>query len=142
MTKDELLARESSSWEGLRAALDSCPVTRRGEEGVVPGWSTHDLVWHCGYWADFVGRELEATAAGAPLEDDGGDDINQRVHREARAMGWDESLARSEAARERARAALAALAEPSEEIGAEFASETFVHYEEHTEQIAAFLGRD
>ena len=140
--KEELLEREAQAWNALRAALDAVPTERRTEEGVVPGWSAQDLVWHCGYWADYVGRELEAIAAGGSAEaDDEDDDVNQRVHVEARAMTWEEAFAKSAGARERARAALLAVGEPSESIAAEFASETFEHYDEHAEQIASFLDR-
>ncbi len=55
MDRDELLQREARAWDALEAAVARVPDDRRAEEGVVPGWSTKDLVWHCGYWAGWAG---------------------------------------------------------------------------------------
>lgn len=143
MAVDDLLAREMAAWAALRAAMDAVPADRRSEEGVVPGWSAHDLVWHCGFWAGFVGGELEKIAAGLPTDPDHDDAywdaVNAEVFEEARTLSWDESWARSEAERERARAALTALGTPTEEAADEFASETFRHYEEHAAEVDVFL---
>ncbi len=143
MTADELLAQEAVAWDALRTAMDAVPADRRNEEGVVPGWSVHDLVWHCGYWAGFVGGELEKIAAGLPAEPDHDDAywdaVNAKVFEEARTLSWEEAWARSERERERARAALARLGAPTEEAADEFAGETFRHYEEHAAEVDTFL---
>ncbi|HEY7478244.1 MAG TPA: maleylpyruvate isomerase N-terminal domain-containing protein [Actinomycetota bacterium] len=146
MNTDEVLAREASAWQELRSVLAGVPVERRTEEGVVPGWSPQDLVWHCGFWAGYVARELEALAAGTTFEvevpeDTGpGDDLNERVHAESRTMTWEEAFDRSEQERERARSAFAAAGPPTEQLVADFAGETYDHYDEHRLELAAFLG--
>jgi len=60
MNTEELLQREDQAWTAFVDAFAAVPDDRRDDEGVVPGWSTKDLVWHCGYWAGYVGEALEA----------------------------------------------------------------------------------
>lgn len=139
MDREELLRQEASAWTELLAVLDRVPAERRAEEGVVPGWSAHDLIWHCGYWAGYVAGQLEGTG---DLDDHDGeywDALNAQIVEQARAMSWEESLARSERERQRARSALLAAADPSADLLQEFEDETFVHYREHAAEIEGFL---
>jgi Ribonuclease G/E len=106
----------------------------------VPGWSTQDLVWHCGYWAGYVGDALERIARGETLLDQDWDAVNDKVIEDGRGMRWDEIIVQSEHNRERARAALKALSTVTPEALEEFTGETFEHYEEHTAEIRAFTG--
>ena len=46
MDRDELLEREHASWSALEAAVGRVPADRRAVDGVVPGWSVKDLLWH------------------------------------------------------------------------------------------------
>ena len=50
-------------------------------------------------------------------------------------MSWDEIVSRSEAARERIRAALLGLSEFPSDAESEFVDETFDHYDEHAAEI-------
>jgi hypothetical protein len=140
MDREELLREEGSAWAALTAVLDRVPAERRAEEGVVPGWSAHDLIWHCGYWAGYVAGQLDGTGDPDDHDDEYWDALNAQLVEEARAMSWEESLTRSERERERARSALLAVTAPSPDQLREFEDETFVHYREHTAEIEAFLG--
>jgi hypothetical protein len=116
-------------------------VDARDVEGVVPGWSTKDLVWHCGYWAGYVAGVLEKIGRGESTDDDQDwDAYNERVIKEGRDMSWDEIVTRSEENRSRCRQALTALPELTDEAISEFTGETFEHYDEHAAEIRAFTG--
>lgn len=146
VTKDELLAKEAEAWARFEAAARGVPEGRRTEEGVVPGWSTHDLIWHNGFWAGYVADVLARLAAAGPGMDEHDDaywdGVNDRIAQEAKAMSWDEAWARAEAERERARTALTDYpGEPSEQAATEFADETYVHYDEHTAEVEAFIAK-
>ena len=62
--RDELLQREADGWAALLDAVDRVPDELRTVEGVVPGWSVVDLVFHCGKWSELAGTHLEEIAAG------------------------------------------------------------------------------
>ena len=140
MNTEELLQREDQAWSAFVDAFAAVPDDRRDDEGVVPGWSTKDLVWHCGYWAGWVGDALEKIGRGETLEDQNWDAMNDAVIVEGRGMAWDEVIVQSEHNRERARAALLALATVTDAALEEFTGETFEHYEEHAAEIRAFTG--
>ncbi len=140
MDTEELLQREDQAWSAFVDAFAAVPDDRRDDEGVVPGWSTKDLVWHCGYWAGWVGDALEKIGRGETLEDQNWDAMNDAVIVEGRGMAWDEVIVQSEHNRERARAALLALATVTDAALEEFTGETFEHYEEHAAEIRAFTG--
>lgn len=140
MNTEELLQREDQAWTAFVDAFAAVPDDRRDDEGVVPGWSTKDLVWHCGYWAGWVGDALEKIGRGDTLEDQNWDAMNDAVIVEGRGMAWDEVIVQSEHNRERARAALRALATVTDAALEEFSGETFEHYEEHAAEIRAYIG--
>jgi hypothetical protein len=141
LTKEELLAREDESWGEFVDAFDSISEDSRDVEGVVPGWSTKDLVWHCGYWAGFVAEVLEKIGRGESTDDDQDwDAYNEQVIKEGRAMTWDDIVTRSEQNRVRCRGALQALPDLTEEAVTEFTGETFEHYDEHAAEIRDFTG--
>lgn len=140
-TREELLLQEDESWMEFVDAFDAISEDSRDVQGVVPGWSTKDLVWHCGYWAGFVANVLEKIARGESVEDDQDwDALNALVIEEGRGMSWDEIIVRSEQNRGRAREALLALSELTDEAITEFTGETFEHYNEHAAEIRAFTG--
>jgi hypothetical protein len=141
MDRDELLAREVQAWAAFRDALERVPVERREEEGVVPGWSAHDMIWHCGYWAGWAIGQIDGTGDLDDHDDAYWDGLNARIMQEARTMGWDESLERSERERERARAALMAAPELTDDVRRAFEEETVEHYEEHTAELLDFVAR-
>ena len=140
MNREELLESEDDAWLDFKAASLGLPPDRREVEGVVPGWSTHDLVWHCVYWAANVAEVLERLRRGDPEPEEG--DTGSRdaaILAEGRGMTWDETILRAGLSRERVRAALSAFGEDLPEAAVElFADETFEHYEEHAAEIRAF----
>jgi mycothiol maleylpyruvate isomerase-like protein len=141
MTKDELLRREDDAWSTFRDAFAGVSEDRRDVPTVVPGWSVKDLVWHCAYWADYVGTVLEHMAEGMQEpEDQDWDAINEAVAEESKAMTWDAVVVGATRGRDRARAALLTLPDLTESATSEFAGETYEHYEEHAAEIVRFSG--
>ena len=139
MDRDALLGREDEAWAAFSKAFTDVPEDRRAVEGVVPGWSVKDLVWHCGYWADYVGDVLERLSAGQPEPpDQDWDALNRMVADDGKSKSWDEVVVAAELGRDRARQALIAMPEVTDAAASEFTDETFDHYEEHTAEIVAF----
>jgi DinB family protein len=139
MDRDGLLQREDAAWTGFVDAFASVPEERRDVEGVVPGWSVKDMVWHCGYWADYVGDLLERMAAGQPEPpEQDWEELNRMVAEDGKRLPWDEVIVAAERGRDRARAALRAMADVTESAASEFTDETIDHYDEHQKEIAAF----
>ena len=139
-TTDELLQKEDAAWSAFVDAFGAVPEDRRSDEGVVPGWSVHDLVWHCGFWAGYVADVLHKISRGEQTEDSQDwDAFNAAVVQDGRGMSWDEIIVRSEQNRVQCREALEALPTLTDEAVEEFTGETFEHYEEHAAEIRAFV---
>src|SRR5512132_2259249 len=125
MDREALLGREDEAWAAFSKAFTDVPEDRRDVEGVVPGWSVKDLVWHCGYWADYVGDILERIAAGQPEPpDQDWDALDTMVAEDGKRLPWDEVIVAAERGRDRARAALLAMKEVPESAATEFTDET------------------
>jgi hypothetical protein len=141
MDRHELLEREHASWSALEAAVGRVPADRRAVDGVVPGWSVKDLLWHCAYWAGFCADTIEARAAGDLSDPWDHDDVywdaeNDRVAQESKAMTWETVESSAAERRERARTA---LAKAIDDVSVKwFVEETFEHYDEHAVEIARF----
>src|SRR5205809_947790 len=121
MDRETLLGREDEAWSALVGAFDGVPDDRREVEGVVPGWSVKDLVWHCGYWADYVGDVLERMSAGQPEPpDQDWEALNRMVAEDGKAKSWGEVIVAAERGRDRARAALIAMTEVTAAAASEF----------------------
>lgn len=133
-----MLRREAESWEAFLEVLRAVPAEARTEEGVVPGWSTQDLVWHCAYWTDYTGSVLERIAGG---EADPADTSAEEAEilAQGRSLEWDDMLDRAEQARARMRAAALALEELTPLAVEWIEGDTFEHYDDHAGQIQAFL---
>jgi hypothetical protein len=137
MNSELLLKCEDDMWRAFAGAFETVSPDRRQLEGVVPGWSTHDVVWHCVFWADYAGEMLDRIRAGDPDPDDfeGPED---EILAAGRALSWDEVLRRAEQARSKVRAALTNFADAPTRAVEWFQDDTFDHYEEHAAQIEAF----
>src|SRR5438093_8606040 len=90
MDREGMLQREAEAWAAFEAAIARVPADRREADGVVPGWSVKDLVWHCAYWASFCADTIDARAAGDMSDpwdhDDAYWDVeNERVATEGKA---------------------------------------------------------
>jgi hypothetical protein len=140
--RDELLKREEAAWSEFVAEVGRVPEHRRGDLGVVPGWSVNDLVFHNGKWAGVAAEKLGALAASGSAGEDEPDDVwegkNELWAAESKSMLYQEAMARALEDRERARAALSALPDVTDEAASWFTEETFDHYQEHTEEISRF----
>lgn len=138
MQPEELLQAEEESWQGLADAAQAVPEDRRAVEGVVPGWSAHDAVWHCIHWADYVAAWLEMRAAGQEGEPEEVPEAD--ILAQGRAMSWQEMFDRAQVVRERVRAAIAASPNLDDETVSTIRGETYGHYDEHAAEIRAFVG--
>lgn len=138
MERDTMLRREEEAWRDFTSVLAAVPADRHSAEGVVPNWSTHDLLWHCAYWTEFAAGVLEKVRAG-DADPEGGEQTEADILAEGRRVSWDDAIARAQAGRERARTALSAFDDAIPDLAARwFREDTFEHYDEHAEQIRAF----
>lgn len=140
MDREGLLKRENEARHELVDAIAAVPFDRRDIEGVVPGWSIHDLVWHCAYWAAYASDVLERLQRGEPEPEEPEDENawDAEILAAGRGMSWDEAILQLEQNRERARRALSAFGELPDEAEEWFTDDTFDHYQEHAAQIRAF----
>lgn len=147
MTREEMVEREQVAWEALLAQMELMPEDQRELPGVVPGWSAKDLVRHSAVWAREITPSFEAAASGPwadPFEgtpDEVFEEMNQRFAAESKAMTWAEIEAEAAEWRPRLRNAFLAMAGDDPAADECFAEETFIHYDEHAEHIAAFAGQ-
>jgi hypothetical protein len=137
MDRDSLLKREDDAWHAFASAYEAVPPERRTVEGVVPGWSTHDVVWHCVFWADYAGQMLERIRGGDPDPDDF-DGPETEILELGRALTWDDVIERAEQARSRVRTALTLFDGVPATAVEWFEDDTFDHYEEHGAEINVF----
>jgi hypothetical protein len=139
----EQAALEASAWEALRAATDRIPRERWSEEGVLPGWTVSDLLWHVAGWIDRCSDALAALRAGAEPQDvsDGEvDELNAGFAAQARAMDTGAIWSGLVAARERTLAAWRELPNVGETAVEWFREETYEHYREHLPDLERFAG--
>jgi hypothetical protein len=145
--RGELAVKERAGWDAFLAVVGDVPDERRSDPGVVPGWSVKDLVWHCAGWARFAGDHLEAIGGGtftdpfAGTDDAHWDRVSQEMIDASRSMSFDEVVAGAEAERLRLHGIWSSLPEIGDEAARWFSEETFVHYDEHAEEIRHFLQR-
>jgi len=139
---EELLRAEETAWVDFVAEVGRVPEHLRGSEGVVPGWSVNDLVFHNGKWAGVAAEKLALIRdTGAAGEDDP-DEVwrakNDRWAEESKSLSYEDAMKLALADREDARNALTALPEVTDEAASWFKEETFDHYQEHTEEVSRF----
>ena len=138
----ELLKREEAAWAEFVAEVGRVPEHRRGDDGVVPGWSVNDLVFHNGKWAGVAAEKLvrirDSGSAGEEDPDEVWQGKNALWAAESKSMLYQEAMSRALADREAAREALTALPEVTDEAASWFKEETFDHYQEHTEEVSRF----
>jgi hypothetical protein len=144
-SREELAQKESDAWDAFLGVVATVPDDRRVSEGVVPGWSVKDLVWHCAEWTRFAGEHFEQMKEGtfvdpfAGVDDAHWDAVSQTMVDEARTMTWDEVLAGAEVRRMRVRGIWDSLPAIDDVAAHWLAEETFDHYDQHAEEIRAFL---
>ena len=142
LSREELLQREETAWAEFVAEVGRVPEHLRGNEGVVPGWSVNDLVFHNGKWAGVAAWKLTAIRTDGTAGEEDPDEVwrgkNDLWAAESKSMLYQEAMSRALADREAAREALQALPEVTDEAASWFKEETFDHYQEHTEEVSRF----
>ena len=140
--RDELLKREEAAWAEFVAEVGRIPEHRRGDDGVVPGWSVNDLIFHNGRWAGVAAEKLTIIRRGEPPGEDDPDPVwqgkNEMWAAESKSMTYQEAMAKALEDRKAARAALEALDDITDEAASWFIEETYDHYQEHTEEISRY----
>ena len=140
MNREEMLGREEEAWRRFAETVRAVPADRRDVEGVVPGWTVHDLVWHVGYWAGYAADVIDRDRAGeAELEPADSELEEAEILARGRSMSWDDVVAGAEQAHDRVRAAFSNSPDPGGTAVAWFRDDTFDHYDEHTAEIRAFV---
>lgn len=145
MSWDEILEREDRAWVALAAQVARLSPAQRRTEGVVPGWSSDDLVWHCAKWAEFTVERLTALGDGpfadpfAAESDEHWEAENQSLAARSRSMSSEEIDAGAVSIRARVREAVAAFGDLGSDAESLLGEETFVHYDEHAAEIRRFL---
>jgi hypothetical protein len=138
--RDELLRMEEAAWTAFVAEVRRVPEHVRGLEGVVPGWSVNDLVYHAGKWASVATEKLDAIRAGEHPTSTGDTwpSMNEEWAAESKSISYEEAMSSAVRERERAREALLAMDDVHHDAASWFREETTDHYAEHAEEIARF----
>lgn len=146
VNRSRLLADEAAAWTLLRAALDEVPEGRWDGTLTPEGWTPVTVLVHVAGWLDDCGRVLEAMTAGTwdpatdPAETPGYvDRVNATHHARAAAMTRSEAEVVVAAARERARAAFAAVPEVTPDAWTWFEESGPMHYAKHVHDLTAWL---
>ncbi len=139
--RDELLRKEEEAWAAFVSEVGRIPEHVRGLEGVVPGWSVNDLVYHAGKWAGVVVEKLDRIRAGEQLGSDPTEvwqPKNDMWAAKSKSLSYEDAMTDALRERERAREALLAMDDVGHEAASWFKEETFDHYAEHAEEIARY----
>jgi len=140
--RDELLKREEAAWAEFVAEVGRVPEHLRGNEGVVPGWSVNDLVFHNGKWAGVAAEKLGAIRTTGSAGEEDPDEVwrgkNDRWAEESKSLSYEDAMKAALADRDAARDALRELPEVTDEAASWFIEETYDHYQEHTEEVSRF----
>ena len=140
MNREEMLGREEEAWRRFAETVRAVPADRRDVEGVVPGWTIHDLVWHVGYWAGYAADVIERDRAGEPEPEPADSELEEaEILATGRGMSWDEVVGGAEQAHDRVRAAFSTSPDSGDTAVGWFRDDTFDHYDEHTAEIRAFV---
>jgi hypothetical protein len=140
---NEVSELENQRFQELMGAIDMVPADRREERGVVPDWSTHDVLWHVAYWVGRAADVLDQARQGPPFpeepeEDSYYDEQNAAAVAPGRAMSWEQVVEHFERSRERLRSALESCDEATCEWITERSMEEVEHYHVHTAQVRDF----
>jgi uncharacterized damage-inducible protein DinB len=139
--RTEQAKREADSWASFEAALEAIPRTSWEDEGVVPGWSVKELLWHMAGWLQKCARRLEEMRTGEEAERTGQtvDERNDELAAQARTMTVDAVYRGLIDARALVREEWEALPDVDERAISELADETYEHYDEHREDLERFV---
>jgi uncharacterized damage-inducible protein DinB len=133
--------READSWASFEAALEAIPRERWEDDGVLPGWSVKELLWHMAGWLQKCARRLEEMRTGGdPLRTGQTvDERNDELAAQARDMTVDAVYRGLIDARALVLEEWVALPNVDERAISELADETYEHYDEHREDLERFV---
>jgi hypothetical protein len=142
-----MLAEEERTWTAFAGALADVDPARRAEPTLTPeGWSVQTAVVHTAAWFDDAARVLTAIADGSwdaatdPAEEPGyADRVNEGHASRAAAMTTSEADASIAAARDRMRAAYAALPAVGEDAWVWWEESGPRHELKHLHDVRAWL---
>ena len=132
---------EADAWAAFEAALEAIPRTRWEDDGVLPGWSVKELLWHMAGWLQKCARRLEEmrTRGEAVRTGQTVDERNDELAAQARSMTVDAVYRGLIDARALVREEWQALPVVDEQAISELADETYEHYDEHRADLERFV---
>lgn len=143
--REDLLRSEDRGWAELRSFLDALSPQQMLEPGLTPeGWSVKDLLWHLGAWSAEAAVMLERIRAGTydgRGETSSVDELNARFLKEGRRLDLPTVKAELYGARNHALVEFAALPEVTPEAEEWFRESGPEHYDEHLDDLRAWVGK-
>lgn len=142
---EQILADEAAAWRPIETALAAMDEERFTTVGVTPIWSPRDVAHHLAYWMDdatvILGQMAFSTWHRTP--DDRGEIEAINLREGERSKGMSSEVVRAEllGARDRLRAAFAALPQVDDDALEWFDESASRHYEEH-EALIEWAGRE
>lgn len=146
--KTEALARFREGRSELFAALEGLSEEEQTRVPVGGLWTVRDVLAHILAWEEVALQRLDLFAAGRASEihwvrDEEVDDTNARLHEERLGLSLAQVRERLEEIghqlEERLERLPSGVVEGTEPVAAWFPNCTYVHYQEHLEQIRAWL---
>lgn len=144
----EVLRQLDAAWQDLVAAVDAIPEEEMEEPGVTDAWSVKDLLGHIAFWAHKGAHDVEAATRGQLSEiqpPDGMPTVDAWNERESKSRKSQPLAAVRQEWMDSFQAAKKAISASSPEaldtevagwsVLRRFAGDTYVHYQEHAEQI-------
>jgi hypothetical protein len=136
----EHAAREAESWTAFEAALVRIPRDRWEDDGILPGWSVKDLLWHMAGWLQKCARNLERFSRGEEeaASEQTVDERNEELAAQARGMTVDAVYRGLVSARDLVLQEWRALPNVDDRAVEELADETYDHFDEHRADLERF----
>lgn len=151
-SKENVLTQMDRAWPTFAELLDRVPESGYDKPGITDDWSLKELLGHVIFWAEKAAHDVTASAQGNPEEAkspggaDSVDQLNASAAAKGKAMTAKEAKDAAARAHEAARKAFADAPESALTpvvsgwtVGKRAAEDTFIHYDEHAEQIKAWL---
>jgi hypothetical protein len=131
-----LLQQDAETWVPFAQLLETPDPEASDDEG----WSTADVCHHVAAWMDLASDEVEQGKGWDDADDFDVDAFNARTLASSCEASFGEVRLELDEARNRLRAALSRLSEPTEGAKEAFFSSTVQHYEEHLSMLRSLTG--
>ena len=152
MNKAELMTDLRTEHERLKELIAPLSEAKISQSGAIGYWSIKDALFHIAYWTRWVLEEIDCVRKGKELDPsmtEDGEVINQRVYQQMKDKTVKEALADFDDAFKKAVKTIEALSEKElaepwgeeESLAAHIAGFTIAHYQEHYDQIQAWLAQ-